>query len=162
MWGPGVKWDDFLPKIRILTMKPLITYSLSLFTWLPLPLPTFINVFLAQLRFINMPHHHRLDCQKPSPSYVLDRSVKVQSLFFFAWKAICNLIPGKPSKALNLCLNDSRQFHLQMLVFVFLAVQNSSIGDPVTHSLTHSLRTLLLDRKRATLETCDLWDIWSE
>ena len=32
----------------------------------------------------------------------------------------------------------------------------------LTQSVTDSLRTLLLDRKRATLETCDLWDIWSE
>ena len=39
---------------------------------------------------------------------------------------------------------------------IFLAVQNSSIGDLVTHSVTDSLRTLLLDRNRATLETCDL------
>ena len=44
----------------------------------------------------------------------------------------------------------------------FLAVQNSSIGGLVTHWVTDSLRTLLLDRKRATLETCDLWDMWSE
>ena len=44
----------------------------------------------------------------------------------------------------------------------FLAVQNSSIGDLVTHSLTHWLRTLLIVIQRATLETCELWDIWSE
>ena len=43
---------------------------------------------------------------------------------------------------------------------VSLAVQNSSIGDLVTHSLTHS--TFTFDIQRATLETCDLWDIWSE
>ena len=37
LWGvgPGMKWNDFLPKIWILTMKPLITYSLSLFTLIP-------------------------------------------------------------------------------------------------------------------------------
>ena len=43
---------------------------------------------------------------------------------------------------------------------MFLAVQNSSIGDLVTHWLTH--RTLLIVIQRATLDTCDLWDIWSE
>ena len=44
----------------------------------------------------------------------------------------------------------------------FLAVHNSLIGDLVTHWVTHSLRTLLIVIQRATLETCDLWDIWSE
>ena len=29
-------------------------------------------------------------------------------------------------------------------------------------SVSQSLKTLLLDIQRATLETCDLWDIWSE
>ena len=40
----------------------------------------------------------------------------------------------------------------------FLAVQNSSIGDLVTHSLTHSLTdgTFTFDIQRATLETCEL------
>ena len=42
----------------------------------------------------------------------------------------------------------------------FLAVQNSSIGDLVTDWLTHS--TFTFDIQRTTLETCDLWDIWSE
>ena len=42
----------------------------------------------------------------------------------------------------------------------FLEVQNSSIGDLVTHWLTHG--TLLIDIQRATQETCDLWDIWLE
>ena len=47
---------------------------------------------------------------------------------------------------------------------LFLAVQNSSIGDLVTNSLTHSLThgTLLIDIQRATQETFDLWDIWSQ
>ena len=35
---------------------------------------------------------------------------------------------------------------------VFLAVQNSSIGDLVTDSLSHSLRTLLIDIKKTTKE----------
>ena len=42
----------------------------------------------------------------------------------------------------------------------FLAVQNSSIGDLVTDWLTHS--TFTFDIQRTTLETCDLWNIWSE
>ena len=46
----------------------------------------------------------------------------------------------------------------------FLAVQNSSLGDLVTHSplglVTHA--TFTFDIQRATLETYDLWDIWSE
>ena len=46
------------------------------------------------------------------------------------------------------------------LLSLFLAVQNSSIGDLVTHWLTH--RTLLIDIQKAILETCDLWDICSE
>ena len=41
-------------------------------------------------------------------------------------------------------------------MLIFLAVQNSSL----THWLTHS--TFTFDIQRATLETCDLWDIWSE
>ena len=46
----------------------------------------------------------------------------------------------------------------------FLAVQNSSIGDLVTDSLTYWLThgTLLIDIQRATPEICDLWDIWLE
>ena len=46
-----------------------------------------------------------------------------------------------------------------------LAVQNSSIGDLVTHWLTESLtesRTFTFDIHRATSETCDLCNIWSE
>ena len=46
------------------------------------------------------------------------------------------------------------------ILFIFLAVQNSSIGDLVTDSLTHS--TFTFDLQRATQETRDLWDIWSE
>ena len=40
---------------------------------------------------------------------------------------------------------------------VFLAVQNSSIGDLVTNSLTHSMAkgTFSFDIQRATLETCE-------
>ena len=40
---------------------------------------------------------------------------------------------------------------------LFLAVQNSSIGDLVTQSLTDSLRVpFTFEIHRATLETCDL------
>ena len=44
----------------------------------------------------------------------------------------------------------------------FLAVQNSSIGDLVTNSLTDWLTNFYFWHYRVTLETCDLWDIWSE
>ena len=46
----------------------------------------------------------------------------------------------------------------------FLAVQNSSIADLVTHSLAHSLSKWPFDydKQKATLETCDLSNIWSE
>ena len=47
----------------------------------------------------------------------------------------------------------------------FLAVQNSSIGNLVTHSLTESLTdwvTFTFAIQRAILETCYHWDIWSE
>ena len=45
----------------------------------------------------------------------------------------------------------------------FLAVQNNSIGDLVTHWLTDWLRVpFTFEIQRATLETCDLWDIGSE
>ena len=47
---------------------------------------------------------------------------------------------------------------IRIRAWFFLAVQNSSIGDLVTHSVT----VLLLLTYRVTLETCDLWDIWSE
>ena len=48
-------------------------------------------------------------------------------------------------------------------IFIFLAVQNSSLGDLVTESLTHSLTVpFTFEIQRATQETCDLWDIWSE
>ena len=42
--------------------------------------------------------------------------------------------------------------------FIFLAAQNSSIGDLVTHSLSN----FYFWHYRVTLETCNLWDIWSE
>ena len=45
---------------------------------------------------------------------------------------------------------------------MFLAVHNSSIGDLVTQSLSHSLTDFYFWHYRVTLETCDLWDIWSE
>ena len=44
-------------------------------------------------------------------------------------------------------------------VLCFLAVQNSSIGDLVTHWVTHW--PFDFDMQRATPETCDLWDIWN-
>ena len=44
----------------------------------------------------------------------------------------------------------------------FLAVQNSSIGDLVTDSVTDWLTNFYFWHYRVTLETCDLWDIWSE
>ena len=44
----------------------------------------------------------------------------------------------------------------------FLAVHNSSIGDLVTDSLTDSVTNFYFWHYRVTLETCDLWDIWSE
>ena len=53
-------------------------------------------------------------------------------------------------------------FTSNALSLFFLAAHNSSIGDLVTHWLTDWLRTLLLDIQRATLETCDHWDIWLE
>ena len=43
----------------------------------------------------------------------------------------------------------------------FLAVQNSSIGDLVTHSLSHS-GYFYFWHYRVTLETCDLWYSWTE
>ena len=48
---------------------------------------------------------------------------------------------------------------------LFLAVQNSSIGDLVTHSLTDWLTnslTFTFAVQRTILETCYHWDIWSE
>ena len=45
---------------------------------------------------------------------------------------------------------------------VFLAVQNSSIGDLVTHSLTDSLRTLLIVIQKTIWLTSDFPDIWLE
>ena len=56
--------------------------------------------------------------------------------------------------------------HFEFLIFLphfplsaghFLAVQNSSIGDLVTHSLTFTFAI-----QRAIQETCNHWDIWSE
>ena len=44
------------------------------------------------------------------------------------------------------------------ILFWFLAVQNSSIGDLVTHWLSD----FWFWHYRVTLETCDIWDIWSE
>ena len=44
------------------------------------------------------------------------------------------------------------------LYFAFLAVQNSSIGDIVTHWVSR----FWFWYYRVTLETCDLWDIWSK
>ena len=47
----------------------------------------------------------------------------------------------------------------------FLAVQNSSIGDLVTHWVTQSLSqsvTFTFAIQRAIPETCYHWDIWSE
>ena len=44
----------------------------------------------------------------------------------------------------------------------FLAVHNSSIGDLVTDSVTNSLTNFYFWHYRVTLETFDLWDIWSE
>ena len=65
---------------------------------------------------------------------------------------------------LKMCLD---RFPLQC-VFIFcalhfLAVQNSSIGDLVTDSVSHSLThgTFTFDIQRATQETCDIWDNWS-
>ena len=46
-------------------------------------------------------------------------------------------------------------------LFMFLAVQNSSIGDLVTDWLSEWV-TFWFWHYRVTLETCDLWDIWSE
>ena len=47
---------------------------------------------------------------------------------------------------------------ITFLILVVLAVQNSSIGDLVANSLTHSLThsTFTFDTQRATPETCDL------
>ena len=44
-----------------------------------------------------------------------------------------------------------------MFSFMFLAVQNRSIGDLVTNSLTHSMTkgTFSFDIQKATLETCE-------
>ena len=46
--------------------------------------------------------------------------------------------------------------HIWSKLLAFLAVQNSSIGGRVTDS------TFTFDIQRATPETCDLWDTWSE
>ena len=67
---------------------------------------------------------------------------------------------GSPSAAASVGCSQGASVNMVFEYYDFhtlwLAVQNSSIGDLVTHSLTNSLRTLLLDRKTATLETCDL------
>ena len=71
-----------------------------------------------------------------------------------------NYLSGNP----QLSSNDKRIRQIA----IFLAVQNSSIGDLVTHwltqSLSHSLThsTFTFDTQRATPETCDLWNIRSE
>ena len=56
-------------------------------------------------------------------------------------------------------------FPMKTHKYCFLAVHNSSIGDLVTHSLTHSLTqwaTFVFWHYRGTQETSDLWDIWSQ
>ena len=45
---------------------------------------------------------------------------------------------------------------------MFSAVQNSSIGDLVTNSLTDWLSDFWFWQFRVILETCNLWDIWWE
>ena len=68
------------------------------------------------------------------------------------------------TSAMNRNANQGKLHHrslIQAASNFFLAVQNSSIGDLVTHSLTHSV-TFWFWHYRVTLETCDLWDIWSE
>ena len=72
----------------------------------------------------------------------------------------------------SLCSFKKSSLHMWQLILqtkeknsLFLAVQNSSIGDLVTQSVTHSLTnwvTFTFAIQRAILETCDHWDIWSD
>ena len=66
--------------------------------------------------------------------------------------------PPPPSKLTKTHLRAERQRVKEPL---FLAVQNSSIGDLVTDWVTDWV-TFWFWHYRVTLETCDLWDIWSE
>ena len=60
---------------------------------------------------------------------------------------VCKIRRSRPGRRQHLSI--IREFSLRwtarsMERSIFLAVQNSSIGDPVTHSLSHWLRVLLL------------------
>ena len=61
------------------------------------------------------------------------------------------------------CWYDQKYLRpMTLILFLFLAVHNSSLYDLVTDSLIQSLTDFYFWHYRVTLETCDLWDIWSE
>ena len=63
-----------------------------------------------------------------------------------------NLSPNFSASVLGGC--DFGEIYASLY---FLAVQNSSIGDLVTDSLTHC--TFTIDKERGTHDLCDLCDI---
>ena len=68
-----------------------------------------------------------------------------------------DFFPKEGDKGSELVRAKTNIFHYYCVVFniiMFLAVQNSSIGDLVTDSLTESL-TFTFAIQRAILETCD-------
>ena len=90
-----------------------------------------------------------------------ERGNNFQKTFFLHFAClfvtlVWNFFQGTPF----LIWNSRRREVWFVYTLLFLAVQNSSLGDLVTESLTQG--TLLIDIQRATQETCDLWYIWSE
>ena len=103
---------------------------------------------------------------------------KYSSSVFFIWYILLHwesqngILPGaelllfvvKQQQARSSLKLQRRRHIPKFAAAFFLAVQNSSIGDLVTHSLwlTDSLSDFWFWHYRVTLETCNLWDIWSE
>ena len=71
--------------------------------------------------------------------------------------------PGSASDFIPTCRGTPTLARNPCSVF-FSCPADSSIGDLVTHSLTHwvSKWPFKKHHNRVTLEICDLWDIWSE
>ena len=71
-----------------------------------------------------------------------------------------NLLQNLKGKTIHLRVKTQESYSFlltflnRVIFYVFLAVQNSSLGDLVTESLTDS--TFTFEVQRATLETCDL------
>ena len=90
----------------------------------------------------NLKKLHNIDIFTQIPPKKLPSKIQIA----YSSSRMCNTY--RPINNIKIQLPD-------FLVYLFLAVHNSSIGDLVTHSLTHSLRVLLL----LTLQS-DPRDLW--